>query len=68
MNRWFRRMKGARGGARPPGDPKRFKLLPARLDPHDTRTTHPVARLRDPEGGRDTERDFITRYGDPFDD
>lgn len=68
MRSWFRRKKGAHGAAQAPRDPKRFKRLPARVNTRDTRTSHPTTHPRDPEGGRDTDRDFIVRYGDPFDD
>jgi hypothetical protein len=64
--RWFRRKRSA---AQPPSPaPGRFTRLPGRPDPRSLRTTHPVRPAPDPQGGRDTDRDFITRYGDPFDE
>ncbi|MBM6404739.1 hypothetical protein JQN72_10845 [Phycicoccus sp. CSK15P-2] len=33
-----------------------------RVAPEDMVTTHDVDTARDPEGGRDTERDFMLRY------
>jgi hypothetical protein len=66
MRLWFRKAKDRR--AKPAvRDPKRFKRLPARVNVRDLRTSQAVTPARDPEGGRDTDRDFITRYGDPFD-
>jgi hypothetical protein len=49
-----------------PNDPGRFKRLPARA--RGTTTGQQVTPARDPYGGRDTDRDFLTRYGDPFED
>jgi hypothetical protein len=63
--RWFRRAKAETKAPQPSG---RFKRLPARPDPRKLRTSQPTRPVRDPEGGRDTDRDFITRYGDPFDE
>jgi hypothetical protein len=44
-----------------------YRRLPRRIKPSDTFTSHPVSPARDPEGGRDTNRDFVIRYGDPSD-
>ena len=66
MRRWFRSRKLRQQPAQPGGS-KRFKRLPARVDPRDLRISHQVNPPRDPRGGLDTDRDFITRYGDPFD-
>ncbi|HZC52098.1 MAG TPA: hypothetical protein VE441_06335 [Mycobacterium sp.] len=68
MARWFRRSKKVRKMPQQPGDARRFKRLPEQVDLRKTRTSHPASPPRDPEGGRDTDRDFIIRYGDPFDD
>jgi hypothetical protein len=46
----------------------RFTHLPERIDPKDTVTSKRVDPPRDPEGGRDTERDFLLRYGSGGDD
>jgi hypothetical protein len=62
MRRWFRRKD------QPPqqtGASRRFKRLPARVDPGSFRTSHQAKPPRNPKSGHDT--DFITRYGDPFD-
>jgi hypothetical protein len=67
MRHWFRRSKKAA----PPAsrrDAKRYKRLPTRVKTRDATASHPVTPPRDPYGGRDTDRDFIIRYGDPFDD
>jgi len=42
---------------------KRFKRLPERIEPEDMVESQPTAPPRDPEGGRDTDRDFMIRYG-----
>jgi len=39
------------------------KGLPGRVDPKDLTVTQPVEPPPDPEGGRDTETDFLFRYG-----
>jgi hypothetical protein len=44
--------------------PNEFKRLPRRVHPRDTATSHETRPARDPRGGRDTDRDFIIRYGD----
>jgi hypothetical protein len=56
MWKWFGKRKDARRAAQPPRDRKRAKRQPRR----DNR--------RDRKGSWDAEQDFITRYGDPFDD
>jgi hypothetical protein len=48
--------------------PARFTKLPERVDPKDTVAGQRVDPPRDPEGGRDTERDFMLRYGAGGDD
>jgi hypothetical protein len=68
MKRWFRTARPNHAIRHQPADPTRFKRLPDRVNLRDTRTSHPASPARDPEGGRDTDRDFIIRYGDPFDD
>lgn len=65
MRNWFRKTKNAQPK---PRDAERFKHLPAHVNVRDTIASHPVTTARDPYGGRDTERDFIIRYGDPFDE
>jgi hypothetical protein len=62
MKRWFSRKH--RQPPPQPGGSKRFKRLPARVDPRDLRTGRRENPPRDPG---DPDRDFITRYGDPFD-
>jgi len=42
---------------------RRFTHLPDRVDPRDMITSHQTEPPRDPEGGRDTDRDFMLRYG-----
>jgi hypothetical protein len=64
---WFRRTKNVRRLTQSAGDRKRLKHLPAQVEPRSARTSHRVSPRRAPEGGRDTDRDFIIRYGDPFD-
>jgi hypothetical protein len=44
-------------------DPDRFRRLPAPIRLEDTITTSDVDPVPDPEGGRDTNRDFLIRYG-----
>jgi hypothetical protein len=41
----------------------RFSRLPRRVRPEDTITTKDTGPVPDPEGGRDTDRDFLIRYG-----
>jgi len=67
MNNWFRTSSKTRPTAKA-GDPARFKRLPAHVNVRDTIAIHPVTPARDPYGSRDTERDFVIRYGDPFDE
>jgi hypothetical protein len=64
--RWFRRTKQVRPTPKPV-DPGRFKRLPRHVNLRETIASHPVTPARDPYGGRDTERDFLIRYGDPYD-
>ncbi|HEY7009725.1 MAG TPA: hypothetical protein VH395_12335 [Jatrophihabitantaceae bacterium] len=45
------------------GGSKRFKRLPERIKLEDTVESHATEVARDPEGGRDTDRDFMIRYG-----
>ena len=44
-------------------DKDRFKHLPKSVRLEDTVTTADTQPVPDPEGGRDTERDFLIRYG-----
>jgi hypothetical protein len=44
-------------------DQDRFKRLPERVRLEDTVTTSDTEPVPDPEGGRDTDRDFLIRYG-----
>jgi hypothetical protein len=46
----------------PASDPQRFKRLPERIKLEDTVESHDTTAARDPEGGRDTDRDFMIRY------
>ena len=41
----------------------RFSALPARVRLQDTITSQETQPVPDPEGGRDTDRDFLIRYG-----
>ena len=68
MRRWFRRARKIRQHPELLHDAQRFKRLPKRVNPRDFRTSQQTNPARDPEGGRDTDRDFIIRYGDPFDE
>jgi len=68
VTRWLHWWKTGRRLTQPqPNDRQSYKRLPRRIKPRDTFTSHPASPARDPEGGRDTNRDFIIRYGDPFD-
>ena len=42
---------------------ERFKQLPEPVKLEDTITSQDVEPVPDPEGGRDTDRDFLIRYG-----
>ncbi|MCW2789768.1 MAG: hypothetical protein JWQ91_2384 [Aeromicrobium sp.] len=42
---------------------KHFATLPTRVRLEDTITSQETEPAPDPEGGRDTERDFLIRYG-----
>lgn len=44
-------------------DPDRFSTLPRRIAVEDMITTSDADPVPDPEGGRDTDRDFLIRYG-----
>ena len=46
----------------PAADSQRFKHLPERIRVEDTVESHDTNVARDPEGGRDTDRDFMIRY------
>ncbi len=46
-----------------PRDPDRFRTLPAHVRLEDTITSQDIEPVPDPEGGRDTDRDFLIRYG-----
>jgi hypothetical protein len=41
----------------------RFSRLPKRIPIEDTVQAVDVRQVPDPEGGRDTDRDFFIRYG-----
>lgn len=41
----------------------RFSRLPKRIPIEDTLEAVDVRHVPDPEGGRDTDRDFLIRYG-----
>ncbi len=42
--------------------PERYRVLPEPIAPEDMTTEQPSEDPPDPEGGRDTERDFLLRY------
>jgi hypothetical protein len=42
-----------------------FSTLPERVRPEDLRTTTDVDPGPDPQGGRDTETEFMLRYAGP---
>lgn len=46
----------------PEPDPDRFKYLPAPVDPKDMVTSQETEPPPDPEGGRNTDTDFLLRY------
>jgi hypothetical protein len=48
--------------AEPASDSQRFKQLPERIRLEDTVESQDTSAARDPEGGRDTDRDFMIRY------
>ena len=43
--------------------PERFRVMPQRVSPQDWVIDVPAENVPDPEGGRDTDRDFVIRYG-----
>jgi hypothetical protein len=47
---------------------RQFTHLPERVDPKDVVASQRADPSRDPEGGRDTDRDFLLRYGAGGDD
>jgi hypothetical protein len=46
----------------PEAGSQRFKDLPKRVKLEDTVESQETDPARDPEGGRDTDRDFMIRY------
>jgi hypothetical protein len=46
----------------PASDSQRFKRLPERVKLEDTVESQDTNVARDPEGGRDTDRDFMFRH------
>jgi hypothetical protein len=62
------RTKAARQGRQAEDDrderhvPQRYRVLPEPIAAEDTTTEQPPEDPPDPEGGRDTERDFMLRY------
>jgi hypothetical protein len=48
--------------AEPAPDSQRFKRLPEHVRIEDTVESKDTNVARDPEGGRDTDRDFMIRY------
>jgi hypothetical protein len=48
--------------AEPTPDSQRFKRLPERVKPQDMIASQDTSVARDPEGGRDTDRDFMFRH------
>ena len=55
--------RGRRDQAPPAAQPRRFTRLPERVDPKRMVAGHQTRPARDPEAGRDTDRDFMLRYG-----
>jgi hypothetical protein len=51
-----------RPAAEPEQDLNRFKHLPKRITADDMVETTDTHVARNPEGGRDTDRDFMIRY------
>ncbi len=51
------------GDTGPPVQPARFHELPERVRPEDMVATQEAEPAPDPTMGRDTERDFMLRYG-----
>jgi hypothetical protein len=47
----------------PKQDPERFKHLPEPVDPRDMIASQETEPAPDPEGGRNTDTDFMLRYG-----
>ena len=45
------------------GDSRRFKKLPEPVKLEDTIASQDVEPVPDPEGGLDTDRQFLIRYG-----
>ena len=43
--------------------PERFRVLPEHVNSEDWVIDVPAEDAPDPEGGRDTDRDFVIRYG-----
>lgn len=66
MRLWPRRSRKVRVAPAPAR--RDFTRLPTQVRHSDLRTGQQVSTARDPRGGRDTERDFVIRYGDDFDD
>ena len=48
--------------AAPEPGPERFKRLPERIKLEDTVESQETEPARDPDGGREPERDFMIRY------
>lgn len=49
-------------GEEPESGSQRFKRLPDRVKLEDTVESLDTRATQDPEGGRDTDRDFMIRY------
>jgi hypothetical protein len=47
----------------PPAERPDYRHLPEPVDLDDTIASHETDPAPDPEGGRNTERDFMLRYG-----
>lgn len=67
MWKWLRSKADKTAPAEPPAKDK-FTDLSEQVNPKDTVTSRRTDPPRDPEGGRDTERDFLLRYGAGGDD
>ena len=54
--------EGPDASGRPETGSERFKHLPEPVKPEDTVESQDTEPPHDPEGGRDTDRDFMIRY------
>jgi hypothetical protein len=69
MIRWFRKMKADRNPGLTASDSKRRSASrSARATGRDMKPSQPGSQHHPPKTDWEAERDWITRYGDPFDD